>query len=971
MTPDPSARIAEALRDRYRVEGSLGEGGTSVVYLATDLKHDRKVALKVLRPELTALVGADRFVAEIRTTANLQHPHILPLFDSGEVEGTPFYVMPWVEGESLRERLDREGALPVEEALAIARDVAAALGYAHERGIVHRDVKPGNVLLSDGEALVADFGIALALSEVGPERRTATGMSVGTPWYMSPEQIEGDAPVDARSDVYALGCLVFEMLTGKRPFEGSSLTAVVARILTETPPAVHTLNPEVPESVSRAVARALEKEPGRRFGSVGEFARALRLEAGVVGARGRGPGLLPAAVLGVLLVLGGVLGWRALQRASARASLGEIQRLVDDGRYVEGYAAAREAERWIPEDSTLQGLLRASSTVLEVRTDPPGAQVWLQRFERGAEQTAGEEQVGTTPLSGFRIPREDHRLVLRSPGFVPSERMVSSELTRELLGEEEGRTFRVEVALSPEAETPPGTVRVPGGEYQLASPDAPTQESVVLEPFHIHRYEVSNEDFAAFVRGGGYGRDQLWEGVPEETRGRLTDRTGLPGPRGWSRQRFPEGGERLPVTGVTWWEAQAYCLQQGARLPTIYEWEKTARAGVRARLGVFMPWGLQVATGGARRANFSSDGPVAVDAFPFGVSPFGAYGMAGNVSEWTLNPSRGGRVVTGGSWAGPSYLYTEYSSEDPGFTASSLGFRCVHPLGSGTQGGEDIDLEPEPPDWTPVDRAGFTSLLEFYRYDPVPANPRRRQVEEAPDWTRERLWIDGPGGDSILLYLWTPRVGEPPYQTVAYVPGSSAFYDESVPDAVESRIGPVIQGGRAAVATVFYGMTERPAPQGAAFPPPPSVGFRDLMVRHATELRLTLDYAQTREEVDGDALAYLGLSWGAGSRLAFAAVDDRYRAAVLVGAGIDERVKPTLPEADNVNFAPYISAPTLMLNGTNDEEHPWGSRARPLWELLSEPKELVLVEGAGHLPPVEDRIPAINDFLDRVLGPVR
>jgi serine/threonine protein kinase len=228
-------RLNVALEGRYRIERELGEGGMATVYLAEDLRHGRQVAVKVLRPELAAVVGAERFLAEIRTTAALQHPHILPLHDSGAADGFLFYVMPYVAGDTLRDRLDRERQLPVQEAVEIARKVADALEYAHEQGVIHRDIKPANILLSRGDPVVADFGIALALSEAGGGRITETGLSLGTPHYMSPEQATGERSLDPRSDIYALGCVLYEMLVGEPPFPGPTAQAVLVRILTGQP----------------------------------------------------------------------------------------------------------------------------------------------------------------------------------------------------------------------------------------------------------------------------------------------------------------------------------------------------------------------------------------------------------------------------------------------------------------------------------------------------------------------------------------------------------------------------------------------------------------------------------------------------------------------------------------------------------------------------------------------------------------
>jgi len=272
---DPLARLNAALAGRYTVERQLGEGGMATVYLARDLKHDRSVALKVLKPELAAVVGADRFLAEIKTTANLQHPHILPLFDSGQAEGMLFYVMPYVEGESLRERLDRESQLPVDEAVRIATNVAEALDYAHSRGVIHRDIKPANILLQSGKPVVSDFGIALAVSAGGGGRLTETGLSLGTPHYMSPEQATGDARVGPPTDIYALGCVLYEMLVGEPPYTGSTPQAVLGRIISGEAVSATKQRATVPPNVDAVIRKALEKVPADRFASAQSFGEAL------------------------------------------------------------------------------------------------------------------------------------------------------------------------------------------------------------------------------------------------------------------------------------------------------------------------------------------------------------------------------------------------------------------------------------------------------------------------------------------------------------------------------------------------------------------------------------------------------------------------------------------------------------------------------------------------------------------------
>ena len=275
---DPVIRLNAALEGRYAIERELGEGGMATVYLADDLKHNRKVALKVLKPELAAVVGAERFLAEIEVTANLQHPHILPLFDSGEADGFLFYVMPYVEGDTLKDRLDREHQLPVGDAVQIATDMAEALDYAHRQGVIHRDIKPGNVLLQAGKPVISDFGIALAVGVAGRGRLTETGLSLGTPHYMSPEQATGDQTVGASTDTYALGSVLYEMLVGEPPYPGTTAQAVLGKIIAGKPVSAMEHRSSVPANVDAAVRCALEKLPADRFGSVQEFVRALEDE---------------------------------------------------------------------------------------------------------------------------------------------------------------------------------------------------------------------------------------------------------------------------------------------------------------------------------------------------------------------------------------------------------------------------------------------------------------------------------------------------------------------------------------------------------------------------------------------------------------------------------------------------------------------------------------------------------------------
>jgi serine/threonine protein kinase len=354
--PSPLAeRLAKALAGRYEIEREVGRGGTATVHLARDLRHDRRVAIKVLREEVAAAVGAERFLEEIRLTASMQHPHILPLFDSGSGDGLLWYVMPFVEGETLRARLQREGRLPVDAAVKLAREMADALEYAHGRGVVHRDVKPENVLLqSEGEhALVADFGIALALEKAGGERLTRTGIMLGTPQYMAPEQASGEGTADARTDVYALGAVLHEMLAGESPFAAASRQAVLQRVLHVAPIALGTRRAEVSSSIDAAVRRALAKRPDDRFASVAAFAAALaapplaapRLRAALAGRNVSARAAFYSA--GLMLVFGLAGGW-ALARSPGAETVSDASAAASTPTKTDEAWGAAKGDPWAP-----------------------------------------------------------------------------------------------------------------------------------------------------------------------------------------------------------------------------------------------------------------------------------------------------------------------------------------------------------------------------------------------------------------------------------------------------------------------------------------------------------------------------------------------------------------------------------------------------------------------------------------------
>jgi eukaryotic-like serine/threonine-protein kinase len=414
--PPVSDRLAAALADRYRLERELGAGGMATVYLAADLKHDRQVAIKVLRQELAAVLGADRFVQEIKTTAALQHPHILPLFDSGSADGFLYYVMPYVEGETLRTKLDREKQLGIEEAVKITTEVADALDYAHRHGVIHRDIKPENILLHDGRPMVADFGIALAVQTAAGDRMTQTGLSLGTPQYMSPEQAMGEKQIDARADIYALGAVTYEMLTGDPPFTGASVQAVVAKVISAEPERPRLVRRTIPPHVEAAVLRALAKLPADRFATASDFSAALPtpsmaqavgpapdssagagVPSGVAGRR------RAVVATGVLLAAGGLAAGWLLGRA---------------GRTPGHAAAALSTSVLLPDSLQLAPELLMPEGTETLALSPDGRQLVF------AARHGDASQLYLRTLSRFDLRPLDGTAGAQAPFFSPSGDMV-------------------------------------------------------------------------------------------------------------------------------------------------------------------------------------------------------------------------------------------------------------------------------------------------------------------------------------------------------------------------------------------------------------------------------------------------------------------------------------------------------------------------------------------------------------------
>jgi hypothetical protein len=962
-------RLRAALSGSYRIEEEVGAGGMAVVFRALDLRHDRTVAIKVLRSELASELGPGRFEREIQIAAGLTHPHILGLFDSGQADGLLYYVMPFVEGESLRERLDREGRLEVSEARRILREVADALAFAHGRGVVHRDVKPANVMLTGRHALVTDFGVAKAFSDV-TTRMTATGTAIGTPRYMAPEQAAGEADVDHRADIYALGVVGYEVLTGRTPFKGTSFEAVLAEKLSNHVPPIDAHAGGVPPALAAAVHRCLARDPNRRWQSADDIVTALEaLETPANGTRsprvrrgrrlkaGRAAVLLVAAGLVVAL---GLPFWRWLERRaeaeSARTEgIPEVQRLAEAGDVSAAFALGLDLRQTLGADAELQRTLAAIAIQVPLSSEPAGATVYWRPYATGDDTW---RELGRTPLDAL-IPNaySDVRLVLE--GYEPKLR---SDYVFGFAGLTES------LRLAPVGSVPDGMVPVDGGLIGLEAPGLESTPPLRLGDYFLDRTEVTNRAFREFVDAGGYESSDWWlepfvDGGTElmwaEAMARFTDRTGLSGPATWEAGAPVAGADEQPVLGISWYEAMAYARFVGKQLPTIFHWNHAL---------------------GAEGMNWVAPRSVYGAAGPRDVATSGAYGrfgnhdMGGNAREWVYNEAGGERYILGGGWDDALYLFNDVFAQSPWDRSLTNGVRLA--IYTDSVGLAEARLPIVRPfrDFralSPVSDEVFEAYRSFYAYDRTPLHAVVVAADTTRDWIRERVTYDaGYEGPQGVLYLFLPRSGSPPYQTVVLFPGSGPIFFDSVDRVPVIVFDFILRTGRALLLPVYWSTLDRRAGL-TTDQPEETTEYRERVLRWSKDLRRSIDYVETRLELDAGALAYYGVSWGARMGPLMMALEPRFDAGVLYVAGL--KFQESLPEADPFHFAPRVTAPTLMLSGRLDHFFPLETSARPLFDLLGPPDSLKrhVIEDGGHFVPRNVLVSETLAWLDRFLGPVR
>jgi dienelactone hydrolase len=977
----------------YRITAQLGAGGMGVVYEAEDLRLHRRVALKFLAAaHLDAREARERFEREARAAAALSHSHICVLHDVAEHDGQPFLVMERLHGASLRERL-QGGPLPVAEVLRIGSQVADALEAAHQAGILHRDIKPANIFLTErGDAKLLDFGVASLRPAAGGddapteaptlEKLTTPGTAVGTVAYMSPEQVLG-RPTDARSDVFSLGVVLYEMATGAAPFPGDSMGAVVDAILHKAPTSPVRLNPRLPADLGHIIGRCLEKDAGKRW----ESAEGLRvaLDRGLDELQ-RTPSVSSIArrwarrpwtwaVAGIVVVALGasIVAWARRHeqvRWAREEALPKIRALAAaaDGREntVEGYHLAERAERIIPGDRALREALDQLSTTPTFLTEPPGAIVSVKPY---LEPKSPWQTLGETPLRAVRLPLISLRWKMEKAGFLPILRAGEPAELDFKAGRWVPRTFSVK--LVPEGSQPADMVRIE------AAGDVPA--------FLVDRFEVTNGQFKAFLDAGGYREKRYWkheiqrEGrilTWEEAMRLFVDRTGRPGPSTWEAGTYPEGEGDFPVRGVSWYEAAAFAEHAGKSLPTVFHW------GVAA--------GLFESGSGAQDplafGNFGGTGPMAVGSTD-AITAFGVYDMAGNVREWVSNASETGHGLRGGAWSDPPYGFFAFD-QAPSFDRSETnGFRCVSYLEGKTPSEELLaPLRPQAPrDFAkekPVSDEVFAVFRRSFDYDPRDLEARVEARDESqPDWIRERVSFTAAyGGERMVAQMFLPRSSRPPYQVVVYFPGSDATLaasSDSVMDRVPQRlmIAPLLSAGRAVLYPVYKGTHERNGGRSDYYRRfvgsyAPTQEFADYQRMIVQDTRRAIDYLESRPDVARGKVAFYGFSWGAMVAPVVLAVEPRFVVAIIPAGSLPLSSTRPRPEADPFNYAPRVRQPVLMLSG----RHQWNYAlaVAPLFDLLGTPPadKLHRVYEAGHVVPRTEMIRESLAFLDRYLGPV-
>jgi serine/threonine protein kinase/formylglycine-generating enzyme required for sulfatase activity len=979
----------------YKITQKLGEGGMGVVYKAEDTKLKRDVAIKFLPHSLTVSVkDKEKLKTEAQIAAGLNHHNIATVYAIEEFGDDTFIVMEYVKGNELKDVIRNSPGkkLNFNDFVNYAIQMTEGLNAAHKKGVIHRDIKSTNIMMSDdGRIRIMDFGLAHIH---GDPLVTKKGSTPGTTAYMSPEQLRGEE-VDFRADIWSLGIVFYEMLTGQQPFQGNFDQAIIYSILHEKPKSLIKTNAEISDELEQIVLSCLEKDRKKRIQSAEELLTKLhavksqdvtsssykfstsRLRISKAGL------VVSMFIVAILITLAAFLPLKKIFNPVNVVELTQqLDEMVKAENYFEAYDLSREYYDELKNNSTFDKLSLIIYDSLSVTTDPEGAKVYLKRFDPSDDNPGSKGNYeGTTPLKNLQISRGDYLVTLEKDGCPSVQRIAASyPIIKEYPVPRRGINIFAKLLKSNEIDS--NMVFIPGGDYKIVSWSLADLPSIRLNEFFIDKHEVSNADYKEFITAGGYVKKEYWK-HPFIKDGKeiswmeaiklFVDRSQLPGPRNWINQEFPEGKGNYPVTDITWYEADAYAQFRGKSLPTVYQWEKSARNGRPNYQGMSMPWGIVYALDKAEnRANFNGKGTEPVDKYQFGISEFGCYNMAGNVKEWCLNKSNEGFSLTGGSWEDPYYIYGEFGSSPGFFSSSVLGFRCVKNIVPVDNDPSNIFINKnyQVPSYKPVSNSEYKRLLTYYKYDTKPLNPEILLKEENESWIKEKVQFDCPLGDRITGFLFLPKNVREPFQCIVWDP-HGAVYDLGAPAdwSAEILFSGNIKAGRALFVLVPKGSPERKWEYGENWPDVSTVLYRDRILHWITEYRISLDYLSTRKEIDMKKLVWLPTSH-IDHGLIVPAVESRFHSVVLVACGIFSESKKALPEANPINFVSHYNKPTYLLYGKYDEIMPYNLLVAPFYKLLTNLEDMQLVN-SGHIPPIEIRVPIINKWLDESLGPIK
>jgi hypothetical protein len=748
------------------------------------------------------------------------------------------------------------------------------------------------------------------------------------------------------------------MASGQRPFGGQTSAAVSDSILHASPKPLSSANPLISSDLDRIIGKALEKAPKKRFVSAADMrARLQGLRQQRLIASGtatpitkvaRKPSFIIAAVL-VLAIAGVSAGLLYRHYARIRwvheVALPELRELALNRNGVGFYRLDRQAEHYSPGDADLKQVETQNLWPFPVITTPPGADT----FFRGYRDNQGNwELLGKTPMENLQLVDAQYALKLVKDGYEPAE--VSSE-------------YRAKnIVLDPVGTLPKNMVHIPPGEVSVAG-----NPPMHLDDFLMDKYEVTNREFKKFVDAGGYRDPKYWK-FPftkdgpaltfEQAIALFVDKTDRPAPSTWDLGNYPPGQESYPVSGVSWYEAAAYAEFVGKNLPTVYHWYQAASMSEHSDI-------LEI-------SNFSGNGPAPVGSYP-GLGPYGTYDMAGNVKEWCFNSDGSRRYILGGDSTEPKYMYGEADARLPLDRSAGNGFRLVRylkpaPLPEAQTSAisfKSIDFR----NAKPVSDAIFRIYQGLYSYDQTPLDAKIESADDSsPYWRRERISFKAAyNNERVIAFLYLPKNVPPPYQTVVHFPGSEARDFHTFTDLNLFNLDFLMKSGRAVLLPVYKGTYERITHRTT----PGSSEERDESIQRSKDLRRSLDYLDTRSDIDQDRLAFYGFSWGGGEGSVNLAIESRFKTAVLADGGCDPH--KTLPEIDPINFAPHITIPILMINGRYDFVIPFETCQQPFFRLLGTPaaeKRQVLLD-SGHGLPFTPWFKETLDWLDHYLGRVK